>query len=93
MDTIISTCGWLTFGIIATAIALFALGFFYGIIKLGIHISTRQIRESNRWKKVVAQQNLAIIRNAAFTLRDRLNYGGDTTLNDILEDTYKRMKQ
>lgn len=90
MDSIINICGWTTFAIIAALASLFALAFAWGFIYLGFHLSTRIIRERKAWKQAIKRGNLEMIRMAAFVMRDRLKYGGEATLNDIIKDTYNR---
>lgn len=62
-------------------------------IRLGFHISTRLIRERKAWKQAIKRGNLEKIRMAAFIMRDRLQYGGEATLNDIIKDTYIRQAE
>ena len=90
MDTIISFFGWTAVAIIAALSSIFTLAFAWGAIRLGFHLSTRYIRENRAWKTAIRKGNYKMIRNAAFILRDTLEYGGTVTLNDIIKDTYNR---
>lgn len=93
MDNIISICGWTAFAAIATLLAIFTLALAWGAFRLGIHISTRLIKERRAWKKAIKNGNLEMIRGAAFIMRDRLEYGGKATLDDIIRDTYIRQAE
>ena len=93
MDYIISICGWTAFAIIAALLSVFTLALAWGAIRLGFHISTRLIKERRAWKKAIKDGNLEMIRGAAFVMRDRLKYGGEATLDDIIRDTYIRQAE
>ena len=93
MDYIISICGWTAFAIIAALLSVFTLALAWGAIRLGFHIPTRLIRERKAWKQAIKRGNLEKIRMAAFIMRDRLQYGGEATLNDNIKDTYIRQEE
>ena len=93
MDYIISICGWTAFAIIAALLSVFTLALAWGAIRLGFHISTCLIWERKAWKQAIKRGNLEKIRMAAFIMRDRLQYGGEATLNDIIKDTYIRQAE
>lgn len=92
MDTIINICGWTAFAIISTLALLFTIAFAWGAARLGFLLCTRNIKETKAWQKAIKNSNLEMIRNAAYIMRDRLEYGGEATLNDIINDTYKRQR-
>lgn len=86
MDPTITICGWILFGAISLAAALFILGCLWAAAYLGYLISTRYIRERKGWKRAIRQGNYKITRHAALVMRDRLGYGKDATLQEIIRD-------
>ncbi|MBJ2192844.1 MAG: hypothetical protein JFT09_05800 [Muribaculaceae bacterium] len=55
METTITTCGWVLFGLLTAALTIFAVAFLYGCGFLGYRLSSRLIRERKWWKKAVRQ--------------------------------------
>lgn len=91
METTITTCGWVLFGILIAALIIFAVAFLYGCGFLGYHLSTRLIRERKWWKKAVREGNYRVTYHAAVTMSDRLEYGETATLGDIIKDTRNKI--
>lgn len=91
METTITICGWVLFGLIAIAITAFVAAFVYGCTFLGYQLSTRLIRERRWWKKAVRDGNHRIVRCAAVTMSDRFGYGETATLGDIIRDTTNKI--
>lgn len=91
METIITICGWVLFGLIAIAMTAFVAAFVYGCTFLGYHLSTRLIRERRWWKKAIRESNHRIVRCAAVTMSDRFGYGEKATLGDIIRDTTNKI--
>lgn len=57
METTITICGWVLFGLLPPAMFAFAVAIIYGCAFLGYHLSTRFIRERKRWKKAIRESN------------------------------------
>lgn len=92
MDIIITTLGWILYMILIATLTAFAVACIYGCAQLGYHISTRLIRERRLWKRIVRQGNYKIIQYAAIVMSDRLGYGENATLGDIINDTDNKLK-
>lgn len=92
METIITTCGWVLFGLLTAATLAFSIAFIWGCGFLGYHLSTRMIREQKRWKKAIRDGNYKVTQYAAIVMCDRLGYGETATLGDIIHDTDKKIK-
>lgn len=89
METTITTCGWVLFGLLTAALTIFAVAFLYGCGFLGYRLSSRLIRERKWWKKAVRQGDHRITHYAAVTMSDRLGYGEAATLGDTSETQTK----
>lgn len=87
METTITICGWVLFGLLTLAMLAFAVAIIYGCAFLGYHLSTRFIRERRGWKKAIQESNHQITHYAAIVMCDRLGYGRNTTLQEIITDT------
>lgn len=92
METTITICGWVLFGTIALIAAVFAASCLWGAAYLGYHLSTRFIRERRWWKKVIRTGNHSMVQYAAIIMSDRLGYGQDATLREIIHDTNLKIK-
>ncbi len=89
METTITTCGWVLFGLLTAALTIFAVAFLYGCGFLGYRLSSRLIRERKWWKKAVRQGDHRITHYAAVTMSDRLGYGEAATLGGTSETQTK----
>ena len=47
METTITTCGWVLFGLLTAALTIFAVAFLYGCGFLGYRLSSRLIRKQS----------------------------------------------
>lgn len=93
METTITICGWVLFGLIAIAMTAFVAAFIYGCLFLGYRLSTRLIRERRWWRKAVRDGNHRITHYAALTMSNRLGYGETATLGDIIRDTTRKINE
>ncbi len=91
METIITICGWVLAGTIALALAVFIAASIWGAAFLGYHLSTRLIRERRTWKKVIRTSNHKMVQYAAIIMSDRLGYGENATLREIIRDTKQKI--
>lgn len=87
METTITICGWVLFGLLTLAMLAFAVAVICGWAFLGYHLSTKLVRERKWWKKAVRERNYRITRHAAIVMCDRLGYGESATLGEIIRDT------
>lgn len=87
METTITICGWVLLGTIVLALATFVIAALWGAGFLGFHLSTRFIRERRGWKKAIQESNHQITHYAAIVMCDRLGYGRNATLQEIITDT------
>lgn len=91
METTITICGWVLFGLLTLAMLAFAVVIIYGSAFLGYHLSTRFIRERKGWKKAIRESNHKITQYAAIIMSDRLGYGESATLGEIIRDTKRKI--
>ena len=91
MDTTITICGWVLAGTIALVLAVFIAAAIWGAAFLGYNLSTRFIRERKGWKKAIRESNHKITQYAAIIMSDRLGYGEDATLREIITDTKRKI--
>lgn len=93
METTITICGWVLFGVLTVALTIFAGAFLYGCGFLGYRLSTRLLRECKGWKKAIRKGDHRITHYAAITMSDRLGYGEAATLGDIIKDTRNKINR
>lgn len=91
METTITICGWVLAGTIALALAVFIASAIWGAAFLGYNLSTRFIRERRCWKKAIRESNHKITRYSAIVMSDRLGYGEEATLREIITDTSRKI--
>lgn len=92
MEITITICGWVLAVTITLAFAVFVAAILWGAAFLGYHLSTRFIRERRGWKKAIRESNYKLTKYAAIVMSDRLGYGEDATLRDIIRDTTNKLK-
>lgn len=93
METIITSCGWVLFALLTAAIVAFAVAFIWGCGYLGFRLSIRFVRERKGWKRAVKEGDYKITRHAALVISDRLGYGRTATLEEVINDTTKKIVQ
>lgn len=91
METTITICGWVLAITIALALVVFVTAILWGAAFLGYNLSTRFIRERREWKKAIRESNYKLTKYAAIIMSDRLGYGEDATLREIIRDTTKKI--
>ena len=92
METTITICGWVLAGIMTLVLAVFIAAAIWGAAFLGYQLSTRFIRERRGWQKIIRESNHKKTRYAAIIMSDRLGYGEDATLREIITDLNKKIK-
>ena len=91
METTITICGWVLAGTIALVLAVFIAAAIWGAAFLGYQLSTRFLRERRGWQKAIRESNHKITHYAAIIMSDRLGYGEDATLREIIKDTKRKI--
>lgn len=92
METTITICGWVLASAITLILAFFIAAAAWGASSLGYQLATRYIRERRGWKKAIRENNLRIVRHAAIVMSDRLGYGEEATLREVIKDTTAKIE-
>ena len=58
METTITTCGWVLFGLLTAALTIFAVAFLYGCGFLGYRLSSRLIKSANGGRKQSGRETI-----------------------------------